>query len=145
MRVVGDRLRDVAGIAYASPAETTDDLVVGDRDERDDQRLRLRNFVEQLGLHDGARKAVEDEPGRRVGVREALAHEIDHERVADERAGRERGGDLTAKRGIRANGLAEDLAGRDARNAEPPGEPDGLGTLPGAGRTDQDQVDAHGG
>ena len=84
-------------------------------------------------------------PAAVSALREAFAHEIDHERVADERAGRERGGDLTAERGIRANGLAQDLAGRDVRNAEPPGEPDGLCTLPGAGRTDQDQVDAHGG
>jgi hypothetical protein len=96
---------------------------------------------QRAGLLDRAREAVEQEAVASVVVGEALDDHADHDRVGHQLAlvhvllGRapELGAGL-------ARG-AQDVAGRDVREAEILGQQRGLRALAGAGRTQQDQIE----
>src|SRR5205085_1845596 len=96
--------------------------------------------VERLGLRDGARKPVEDKALCRVRLGNALSNQLDHRRVADEGAGFHDRLDLAAQFAARGDRRAQHVAGGDLDDAIALFEAFCLGPLPGARRTQQDQV-----
>ena len=96
--------------------------------------------LERLGLADGAREAVEQDAALGVGLVEALLDELVDDVVRDEVAGLEDRGDLLAEFAAGLDGVAQDVAGRDVRDAVLLGEGGGLGSLTGALFPQDDQI-----
>ena len=94
----------------------------------------LERLVERLGLDDGAREAVEQEAVARVVLLEALDDDPDDHVVGHELAGVHEALGLGAQRAAVLDGQAQDVAGRDVREAELVADALGLRALAGAGR-----------
>src|SRR6266702_3521481 len=128
--------------AAAPAADALDDellrhLVGGD--PIDALAHRPEQLLEVLGLRDRPGIAVEDEPLRHVRPRQAVLHEGVRDLVGDELARVHDGLDLLAELGPARLVIAEHVAGRDVRDAVRLGEQLRLGTLPCAGRAEEDE------
>ena len=98
------------------------------------------SLPERAGLLDRAREAVEQEPVAGVIVGESLDDHPDDDLIGNQLALVHV---LLGEQPELAAGLArgaQDVAGRDVRQAEVLGQQRGLGALAGAGRTQQDQI-----
>ena len=76
-----ERLARAADAPRPQPA-----LQFGIRHREDDrpERPAVHQRIERVGLADRAREAIEDESVRRVGLRQPVAHEVDHQVVTDQ-------------------------------------------------------------
>jgi hypothetical protein len=100
-----------------------------------------QGLPELLGLRDGPREAVEEEPDLRIGLGQAVLHHRHGDLVGDEVAGVHVDLRLLAELGLTADVGPEDVARRDRRNAEPTGDDLRLGALARSGGPQED--DAH--
>src|SRR6478672_2285974 len=95
--------------------------------------------VERVDLTRGARVAVEEETALGVVPGEAVLDDLVGDVVGDVAAGLDDLVDLDPERGLVLDVGAEDVAGRDGRDAEALGDPCRLRALTGAGRPEDDQ------
>ncbi len=96
--------------------------------------------VERLRLADRAREAVEQEAVTGIVALDALDDHADDHLVGHELAGIHERLRLHAEFGAVGDRLAQHVAGGDVREVEVLADPLGLRALPGAGRTEQDEV-----
>ena len=146
-------LRRVAGLVVdvavlgADPAtgHPADELLGLDLDlERvvDPAAVLGQGPVERLGLGLGAREAVEDDAGARVGLGQPGEEHPDGDVVGDELAALHEAAGLQADRRARPDGGSEQVAGRDVGDGQSLGEDGRLGALAGARGAEQDQEGA---
>jgi hypothetical protein len=136
----------VAGrLAKPAPGEPQEQLVGRHVDEqgRLDRRPALRQGpVERLGLGAGTREAVEDHAPGGIGRPESLQQHPHGDLVRDERTPVHVLPGLGSERRSGADRGAEEVAGGHPGKPQVAGKDMGLGTLPGPGRTEQDE-DSH--
>src|SRR3954469_22413578 len=133
-------LHPLAVDEHATTGEPADQLVlVDDQFEHAVEGLAEvgQRAAQLLGLRDGARETVEQETGLGVGLSQAVAHHGDGDLVGHQVAGVHVDLGLLAQLGLTADVGAEDVAGRDGRNAEPARDDLGLGPLAGPRRAQQ--------
>ena len=94
--------------------------------------------LEGPGLGEGPREAVEDEPPAGVGLGQALPDHGHDQVVGDELPPLHDGLRLLAESGLLADGLPQDLARGDGRNAQPLRQLARLGSLAAARRPEED-------
>ena len=124
--------------------ETTDDFV-GVHDKRDHVNAAPagEQRVERCRLRERARKSVEHEALRGVGLLETLGHDRDNQVVADERAALQRVADEDADAGAVLNRLAKNVACGNLGDLVPLGKPVRLRALARARRPEEHQVERH--
>ena len=101
---------------------------------------RRQRPVERLGLAPGPRKAVEHGAAAGVGGRETLEEDVDDGVVGHELAAAHVPVGGTAERRARGDRGAEQVAGRQHRHAEAPGQDRRLRPLPGARCAEKDHT-----
>jgi hypothetical protein len=100
-----------------------------------------QRVAQLLGLGDGPREPVEQEPGLGVGLGQPVGDHGHRDRVGDEVTGVHVRLRLLAQLGLPAHVRAEDVTGRDRGDTEPAGDDLRLGSLARSGGAQQD--DAH--
>mgnify|MGYP007122311150 CR=1 FL=1 len=120
-----------------------DALLAGNVEEDDGvERLAAsgQERVEMLHLGGVARVAVEEEAVRGVVLRQAIANDLAGQLVGNEVSLVEDGRDLLAERRALFDVRAEDVSGRDDRDAVRLGDADTLGAFARALRTDDEKT-----
>jgi len=109
-------------------------------EEEEEGAVRLDHLVEGLRLIPRAREPVQDEAGLRVLLLEPLPHHLDHEVVGHELPRADVALRLLSELRLLRDLAAEDVARRDVRHPVVLREADGLRALPGARRSEQDEL-----
>ena len=133
----------VAGAAGTATGQPPDHLVVVDDELEHHVELDAavgEHVVEDLGLRDRAREAVEQEAAVRVVLGQPVADHVDGDVVRDEVAPVHERLGLEPERGPLADVRAEDVAGRDLGHREVLGDELRLCPLAGSGWPDEDEA-----
>ena len=128
--------------AGAPARQPADDFVIVDNEFEHDRERRAHlgeHVVEDLGLRDVAREAVEQEAVAGVVLVEPLLDHRDRHLVGYQVAGVHVPLGLVAQRGAVGHVRSEDVPGRDLGHRQVGSEELSLGALASAGRTHQDQ------
>ncbi len=129
--------------AQATARDPLDDLVLGDLQVQDAVQLDAllgEEHVERLGLAQVAREAVEQEAVLGVLLEHAVLGHPDGDLVRYQAACVHVALGLEPQRGALADVGAEQVAGGDVRDGQGLGEQVRLSTLPGPGRSDEDDT-----
>ena len=131
-------------LARAPPGDALNDFLI--RNNYSNYLVELPGVVpfehrgQRFSLLDRARKAVQDEPGRGVGLAKPLLDELEHQCVRHQGALVHVALGFHAQSGATAHGIAQKIAARDLGRAQPRLEHPRLRALACPGRTQQNQL-----
>ena len=141
-RMAGLVVDMAVGLADPAPGQAPDELGLGDLDLEGDVDLAVavgQGRGQDVGLGQVAREAVEDRADGRVRLGQPVEEHLDRDRVGHQLAALHVPPGLEADGRAFVDGRAEEVSGRNVREAESVRKDRCLGTLAGAGGAQQDQ------